>query len=154
MGLGVVTVLIRKFGIYPEGVSLAILIMNLFVPLMDRYILPVRFGQLDSKGAPVKPVMKYAMWILCAVGARSLVVAAPVVASIQAKAYTPLEWTGNYDYIQSVETRPDGNYRFRVKGSVMIQGYEQKLEYLIVFEGKNTAFRISTRSPKARWAMF
>ena len=151
VGLGVVTVLIRKFGIYPEGVSLAILIMNLFVPLMDRYILPVRFGQLDSKGAPVKPVMKYAMWILCAVGALSLVVAAPVVASIQAKAYTPLELTGNYDYIQSVETRPDGNYRFRVKGSVMIQGYEQKLEYLIVFEGKE--YRVSDIDPIAESTM-
>jgi electron transport complex protein RnfD len=35
---------IRVFGSYPEGVSFAILIMNGFVPLMNKYIKPKRFG--------------------------------------------------------------------------------------------------------------
>ncbi|MGC8770625.1 MAG: RnfABCDGE type electron transport complex subunit D [Brevinematia bacterium] len=35
--LGVLTVIIRLFGGYPEGVSYAIVIMNIFVPLIDRY---------------------------------------------------------------------------------------------------------------------
>jgi len=43
-GIGFITVVIRTFGSYPEGVSFAILIMNGFVPLMNKYIKPKRFG--------------------------------------------------------------------------------------------------------------
>ncbi len=43
--IGVITVLIRTFGSYPEGVSFAILIMNAFVPLINRYCKPKRFGE-------------------------------------------------------------------------------------------------------------
>ncbi len=44
-GIGVLTVLIRIFGAYPEGVSFAILIMNAFVPLINKYMKPKRFGE-------------------------------------------------------------------------------------------------------------
>jgi electron transport complex protein RnfD len=44
IGIGFITVIIRVFGSYPEGVSFAILIMNGFVPLMNKYIKPKRFG--------------------------------------------------------------------------------------------------------------
>ena len=44
-GIGIITVLIRCFGSYPEGVSFAILIMNGFTPLINRYIKPKRFGE-------------------------------------------------------------------------------------------------------------
>ena len=37
IGCGILTYIIRVFGSYPEGVSFAILIMNAFVPLIDRY---------------------------------------------------------------------------------------------------------------------
>jgi len=43
--IGIITVLIRVFGAYPEGVSFAILIMNAFVPLINRYVKPKRFGE-------------------------------------------------------------------------------------------------------------
>ncbi|MBN2166928.1 MAG: RnfABCDGE type electron transport complex subunit D [Marinilabiliaceae bacterium] len=46
VGIGVITVAIRVFGAYPEGLSFAILIMNGFVPLIDKYIKPKRFGEL------------------------------------------------------------------------------------------------------------
>lgn len=46
IGCGVLTVLIRLFGGYPEGVSFAILIMNLFVPLIDRFTIPKAFGEV------------------------------------------------------------------------------------------------------------
>jgi len=45
IGIGIITVLIRVFGAYPEGVSFAILIMNAFVPLINRYVKPKRFGE-------------------------------------------------------------------------------------------------------------
>ncbi|WP_291854754.1 RnfABCDGE type electron transport complex subunit D [Marinilabilia sp.] len=45
VGIGLITVLIRVYGSYPEGVSFAILIMNAFVPLIDRYMKPKRFGE-------------------------------------------------------------------------------------------------------------
>ena len=37
------TVIIRVFGAYPEGMSFAILIMNGFTPLINRYCKPRRF---------------------------------------------------------------------------------------------------------------
>jgi len=44
MGCGILTILIRVFGVYPEGVSFAILIMNAFVPLINIAFKPKRFG--------------------------------------------------------------------------------------------------------------
>jgi len=49
-GIGLLTVLIRVWGAYPEGVSFAILIMNAFVPLMNAYIKPKRFGEEVKNG--------------------------------------------------------------------------------------------------------
>ena len=45
-GAGILTILIRVFGAYPEGVSFAILIMNAFVPIIDRGFKPKRFGEI------------------------------------------------------------------------------------------------------------
>ena len=45
VGIGAITVVIRLFGAYPEGVSFAILIMNAFVPLINKYFKPRRFGE-------------------------------------------------------------------------------------------------------------
>jgi electron transport complex protein RnfD len=45
IGIGLITVVIRVFGAYPEGVSFAILIMNAFVPLINKYVKPARFGK-------------------------------------------------------------------------------------------------------------
>lgn len=49
-GIGIITVVIRVYGAYPEGVSFAILIMNAFVPLMNAYIKPKRFGEEVKHG--------------------------------------------------------------------------------------------------------
>ncbi len=46
IGCGVITVLIRLFGAYPEGVSFAILIMNATVPLINNFCKPKRFGEV------------------------------------------------------------------------------------------------------------
>ncbi|MDA3853330.1 MAG: RnfABCDGE type electron transport complex subunit D [Bacteroidales bacterium] len=48
IGIGFLTVIIRVFGAYPEGVSFAILIMNALVPLIDRWSKPKRFGKSSS----------------------------------------------------------------------------------------------------------
>ncbi len=45
IGIGMITVVIRLFGAYPEGVSFAILIMNAFVPLINKFFKPRRFGE-------------------------------------------------------------------------------------------------------------
>ena len=44
VAIGIITVMIRIFGAYPEGVSFAIIIMNAFVPLINKYFKPRRFG--------------------------------------------------------------------------------------------------------------
>lgn len=46
IGCGVLTAVIRRFGPNPEGVSYSILIMNLFVPLIDRKTAPRIFGEV------------------------------------------------------------------------------------------------------------
>jgi len=46
IGIGIITVLIRVFGVYPEGMSFAIFIMNGFTPLINVYIKPKRFGEV------------------------------------------------------------------------------------------------------------
>lgn len=43
-GVGMLTILIRMWGAYPEGVSFAILIMNATVPLINKGFKPKRFG--------------------------------------------------------------------------------------------------------------
>jgi len=45
VGIGLLTIVIRVFGAYPEGISFAILIMNAFVPLINVYVKPKRFGE-------------------------------------------------------------------------------------------------------------
>jgi len=50
VGIGLITIIIRFWGAYPEGISFAILIMNAFVPLINNGFKPKRFG--------VKPLAK------------------------------------------------------------------------------------------------
>ena len=45
IGCGLLTVIIRSFSAYPEGVSFAILMMNAFVPLIDKYAVQRHFGE-------------------------------------------------------------------------------------------------------------
>ena len=51
IGCGVLTILIRYFGGYNEGVSYAILVMNCCVVLLDRIGRPVKFGALKKEAA-------------------------------------------------------------------------------------------------------
>ncbi len=48
VGTGFLTFLIRFYGSFPEGVSLAIILMNMFVPLIDRVTKPVKFGHVKE----------------------------------------------------------------------------------------------------------
>jgi len=48
--IGIITVVIRIFGNYPEGISFAILVMNGFTPLINRYVKPKRFGEEVKNG--------------------------------------------------------------------------------------------------------
>lgn len=50
IGCGVLTILFRYFGTYPEGVSYAILIMNCCVGFFDKLGIPKRFGTAKKKG--------------------------------------------------------------------------------------------------------
>lgn len=48
IAIGFLTVVIRMFGAYPEGMSFAILIMNAFTPLINNYCKPKRFGEVKK----------------------------------------------------------------------------------------------------------
>ncbi len=49
VAIGALTVIIRTYGAYPEGMSFAILIMNAFVPLINATFKPTRFGEVPAK---------------------------------------------------------------------------------------------------------
>ena len=49
VGIGLLTVIIRTWGAYPEGVAFAILIMNGFTPIINFYVKPKRFGEKPKK---------------------------------------------------------------------------------------------------------
>ncbi len=46
ISIGILTIVIRNWGSYPEGMSFAILIMNTFTPLINMYVRPKRFGEV------------------------------------------------------------------------------------------------------------
>ena len=49
VGIGVITMVIRQWGAYPEGMSFAILLMNSVTPLINKYVKPKRFGIMTTK---------------------------------------------------------------------------------------------------------
>ncbi|MBQ8657177.1 MAG: RnfABCDGE type electron transport complex subunit D [Prevotella sp.] len=49
VSIGVLTLVIRNWGSYPEGMSFAVLIMNAFTPLINMYVKPKRFGEVPEK---------------------------------------------------------------------------------------------------------
>ena len=49
IGIGVITMIIRQWGAYPEGMSFAILLMNAVAPLINKYVKPKRFGVIVKK---------------------------------------------------------------------------------------------------------
>ena len=49
ISIGVLTIIIRNWGAYPEGMSFAILIMNAFTPIINMYVKPKRFGEIPAK---------------------------------------------------------------------------------------------------------
>ena len=51
VAIALITVIIRRWGAYPEGMSFAILIMNGFTPLINRYTRPARFGASKERRA-------------------------------------------------------------------------------------------------------
>jgi electron transport complex protein RnfD len=44
-GVGIITLIIRRWGGYPDGVAFAVLLMNMAAPLIDRYTKPRIYGQ-------------------------------------------------------------------------------------------------------------
>ena len=129
VGLGVLTVLIRAFGSYPEGASLAILIMNCTVPLMDKYILPVRFGQCTRAGKPKADAMKWSMRALCLLMALTLAVAAIAAAA------RPQE----YSYVRGAQRAQTGEYVLDLGGFFKIGKTEQERAYTVTIDPETLA---------------
>lgn len=49
-GIGFLISMIRMKGGYPEGTAFSILIMNGVVPLINRYTMPKKFGEVKADG--------------------------------------------------------------------------------------------------------
>jgi len=44
-GVGIITLVIRRWGGYPDGIAFAVLLMNMAAPLIDRYTRPRTYGE-------------------------------------------------------------------------------------------------------------
>ncbi len=147
-GLGVLTVLIRRFGSFPEGVSLAILFMNLLVPVMDRYLVPVRFGQQTKSGRPKPQIMKWLMRGLCVAMALVLAIAVPVMAPAEWREYknsrTEVEIPASYEYVRSFSLDAFGNFYFDTEDSLQVPG-GQEVKFTI---GIGTDYLVSDIVPE------
>lgn len=132
-GLGVITVVIRRFGSYPEGVSLAILFMNLLVPAMDRFLLPVRFGQMTKKGRPVPHIMQWMMRGLCIFLAAALAAAVPPVAVAEYNSPKSAALPAPFAHIAAMSYDRAGAYYYTVEGEAYLDEYDyrQPLEYKV-----------------------
>lgn len=106
--IGLITVLIRKFGSYPEGMSLAILFMNLLVPVIDRCVIPVRFGRGKA------PVFRIALSVTAGLMACVLAVYTPVTVQIDQKTEAVYEFGG----VESVRKKLDETYIFDAVGKL------------------------------------
>lgn len=52
-GVGILTVLIRQFGAFPDGIAFAVLLMNMAAPLIDQLTIPVAYGhKKPPRGEP------------------------------------------------------------------------------------------------------
>lgn len=51
-GVGVLTLVMREWGTYPDGVAFAVVTMNAFSPLIDRLTQPVLYGQASKPDDP------------------------------------------------------------------------------------------------------
>lgn len=60
LGCGLLTVMIRYFGSYPEGVCYSILVMNCTTWLIDKYVKPTRFGVSREEAKAAKKKAKEA----------------------------------------------------------------------------------------------
>jgi electron transport complex protein RnfD len=49
-GVGALTFIFRTWGIYPDGVSFSVLLMNMAAPLIDRYTRPRVYGRIPPPG--------------------------------------------------------------------------------------------------------
>ena len=142
IGLGVFTVVIRRFGTYPEGVSLAILFMNLLVPAMDTFLVPVRFGQMTKSGKPKPQVMKWLMRALCIAMAATLAIAAPVMEYTRLTRKENIPVSESYEYVRSMQKDIRGNFYFNVQDSLSVPG-GQDVEYNVTIGSIYTVKDIS-----------
>lgn len=58
VGCGLITMIIRLFGSYPEGVSYSILLMNVATPIIERYTKPRVYGVVKAKKIKPKSEVK------------------------------------------------------------------------------------------------
>lgn len=68
IAIGALTVIIRNWGSYPEGMSFAILIMNAFTPLINAYVKPKRFGEIVKEDKNEKLESSITNMVLVLVG--------------------------------------------------------------------------------------
>lgn len=130
-GIGLITMLIRFYGVYPEGMSLAILFMNLLVPLIDKYIIPVRFGE---KRLNIMPIVSLCVLVVMGIG---VVVSAFVTHGRYSYAACDIISTkrvsGGYEIVAkgyvNAEDKKEENYK---NGSVTLKIYVKGGEVLSV----------------------
>ena len=161
--LGFMTILLRKYSNYPESVSFVIILANLFVPIMDRFILPLRFGQTNKRGKVRVDVYGISMKWIVPVFLVIIIILSSVFAVVNPYVNRFYSNTVNQftvasanieDYNNGTTLAYKGDYLFPVKGKTLYvndkgEQTTDELEYVVVLYVDNATTR-ATATVKVR----
>ncbi|HHX01715.1 MAG TPA: RnfABCDGE type electron transport complex subunit D [Firmicutes bacterium] len=143
-GCGVLTILLRKYTSFPEGVTFAILTMNALVPLLDMLTVPVIFGARRSREQRFAATIAVAVVICLAWGVLAVInQTVPEEVPVTAEGvYLPLMETLGTDAYET-ETINDKVYYFtgtreapeKVALVGSEQGYHGPIYFYLVLDG-------------------
>ena len=137
-GCGFLTIFIRKFTSFPEGVTFAVLTMNALVPLLDKITVPVKFGASITREQRVRTAVAAVVIACLAWGVLAIInlVTPEGTLSTVEGVYLPLKETLGTDAYQKV-TLNDQTYYYTGDAEnpdrVALVGSEQGFHNLIYF---------------------
>ncbi|NLY11405.1 MAG: RnfABCDGE type electron transport complex subunit D, partial [Firmicutes bacterium] len=157
IGCGFLTVFIRQFTVFPEGVTFAILVMNAVVPLLDKLTIPLKFGFGAAREVRFRTTVVAVVIIALTWGASALIGkytddGKPVVAL---GTVLPIaEYLGTVDYV--VEQFKDVTYYVAYQDDAIVKaaftgqstGFNGPIHFFLVVDGDGVIEHVSVLAHK------
>lgn len=155
IGCGFLTIFLRQFTAFPEGVSFAVLVMNAIVPILDKMTLPIKFGAEVSLERRTRTTITVAVIILLSWGALALVsnftpeyrpvvaegVYLPLEETLQTADYEKVDYKGTTFYYVGELDKPE-----RVAFTSDSRGYHGPIHFYVVVDAEGVIEHIQILS--------